>query len=754
MTRRGILLIRLLFALSLFPLATGLLTLTYRDASATHLGGKIVTAELLASGRFPFIHPGLSCGQPLAGNPNFATFLPDTLLFLVLPPLLAFSLHFVFAAILAWAGARRWARIEGASRGAAEIAALAFVLSGVFVSTWIFYNSGFALAVAPWLAAAASKLGRRSGAGNRNAAARSAVELALWGALEIVAGEPVVALLAFVTAAVAGICGLLAPSPVPRRARLALAAPMVAAGLALAALLAAPQIATTWQMSRGTARDLSPFDFEGATAQSVDPALIAEQAVAFPFGRPDLSGAGRFDGWKLFFLNTPYLWTLHLGWIPLLLLALYGRPASRTEQAWWVLALAAVVLSTGRFLPGAKALFPILSIGGRIRLPVKWWYVVVLALVPLVAWAIDRRRESARPRRWAGIALVALLASGGAIIAVRRDLTSLDFASLAVSVLGAGWLLSCAADGTSATGNRLALVIAASLGLAVAPILLASLDAPPALDPVAFRGRIFARIRMFPHPPPGYPDPPEKTTREVYRRAFVELWQTTGVARGARYAFDEDPDGSYCWYDAAMRGQVDTGSWTERVAELRIAGVERVITDQALPPPYRPAESLNPSHRVRAWTLAGAAADVRFATRVFREDGSAATAARHRTPTFDPATDCVVAGPGRSAEGPPIPVEVTVSRNDPDQLVATLDAPSAGVLVWSRSYFPAWRATVDGQPVDQLIAEGHLVGVAVEKGPHQVRIVWPRWPLEAGAAAAAIAAAVAIAWRRRATRKP
>ena len=51
------------------------------------------------------------------------------------------------------------------------------------------------------------------------------------------------------------------------------------------------------------------------------------------------------------------------------------------------MAVGAATLSLGRYLPGAKALYPVLSLGGRIRFPVKWWYVVALALVPLVGWA-------------------------------------------------------------------------------------------------------------------------------------------------------------------------------------------------------------------------------------------------------------------------------------------------------------------------------------------------------------------------------
>src|SRR5262249_25917970 len=161
------------------------------DASLTHWPGKFTTQAQLREGTFPFLHPGASCGQPLAGNPNFGVFFPDTLLLPLLPLSSAFGLRFALAFVLAYAGARRWARAEGCDRAGAETAAVAFALSGVFVSTWRFYNSGLALAVAPWLLAAVTKL---VGADIPRRRRRAAAEAGIWGGLEILAGEPVMAL--------------------------------------------------------------------------------------------------------------------------------------------------------------------------------------------------------------------------------------------------------------------------------------------------------------------------------------------------------------------------------------------------------------------------------------------------------------------------------------------------------------------------------------------------------------------------------
>jgi len=284
MSARTPLILRAVFVLALLPLVTGVLVVTYQDASMTHLPGKWATVEMLRAGTFPFIHPYASFGQPLAGNPNFGTFFPDTLLFLLLPLSVAFGAHFALAAALAFVGARRWARAEGVERAPAEVAAFAFVLSGVFLSTWKFYNSGMALAVAPWVLAASARLARA------NASKRVAAELGLWGALEILAGEPVIALLTFLLAV--GRVAAAALGPGGARSRLG----GLAGGLLLAALLAAPQIVLTGQIFLGSSREQRPFPFVTATGTSVHPMLLIEQVLPFPFGRPDLTGPAGFNG--------------------------------------------------------------------------------------------------------------------------------------------------------------------------------------------------------------------------------------------------------------------------------------------------------------------------------------------------------------------------------------------------------------------------------------------------------------------------
>ncbi len=699
----------------------------YRDAAVTHYPGRAAVVEALRSGAFPFINPYASCGEPLAGNPNQAVLFPDTLVAAATPFPVGFGFHFALALLLGWIGARRWARAEGASRGAAACAATAFVLSGPFLSAWTFYNAGMALAAAAWVLAGAAKILARAGDPGSPGLDRAVRETAVAAALLALAGEPVVALLA----------GFLIAVRVAGSGRRAVrGGGAVAGSLALALLLAAPQIALTWQASRGSSRDLAPYGFASATSTSVHPLRALEQVLPFPFGLPDRMGEGGFDGHDLFQGNAPYLWTLHLGWVALILLALHAGWRRDGERAGLVAAAAGVVLSLGARLPGAAILYPVLSLGGRIRYPVKWWYAVALALVPALAAAADRALAGepvTRLRRLAALAGTGVAAVAAVALAARGSgawgwIAALSSAAAGVSVL-------VAPRGIAAT--RLAARIAIPAAIVALPLVDAVLDRPPA-SPPRVSGRIYERVLATAHSPELIAAEPSLTTREFFRRAPRELWATTGAAVGAGYAFDTDPDGSYSFWDRVTREALEPVPWAARATELRLAGVRTVVARGPLPPPYREERVLDTAHDVRLFTLDGAMPSVRRVSRVLEAPSFNAVVDLHRSPSFDPAADVVLAGKSAEERGRREAGRVEIVRESPDALDARTDGAVPAVIVWSRTYFPAWEAEVDGARVPTRIADGHLVGVEVAPGAHAVRIVWSRGPLRAGLALCAV----------------
>jgi hypothetical protein len=157
------------------------------------------------------------------------------------------------------------------------------------------------------------------------------------------------------------------------------------------------------------------------------------------------------------------------------------------------------------------------------------------------------------------------------------------------------------------------------------------------------------------------------------------------------------------------RKALDDLPWPDRVDGLRRAGVRFVVTDEDLPAPYAPLGGLG-TRDVRLFTVPDPAPDVRLI------DGGA------------------------------LPPAVIAERAH--SLHVRVDTPTAATLVWSRSAFPAWRAWVDGARVETRVVEGHLLGVPVPAGSHDVRIAWPAGPLIAGGIAWVLGLGALVGLRR------
>jgi hypothetical protein len=93
-------------------------------------------------------------------------------------------------------------------------------------------------------------------------------------------------------------------------------------------------------------------------------------------------------------------------------------------------------------------------------------------------------------------------------------------------------------------------------------------------------------------------------------------------------------------------------------------------------------------------------------------------------------------------------VQPEIRRETADRLLVRVDSPVSGILVWSRTRFAAWVARVDGHGVPTLLADGHLVGVPVPAGSHEIEVVWSRRPVFAGLALAAMGLALVAFLRR------
>ncbi|MED5374367.1 MAG: hypothetical protein VX899_25335 [Myxococcota bacterium] len=353
-----------------------------------------------AAGELPLWTQQMGLGFPLMADGQTGVFyLPVVLLGLIFAPEHALSLslwlHTLWAALGAWV----LARSTGRSLPAASFAALAFALGGFLVGRLTYAGMQHVAATFPWLIWAALRLHRPS--------LSRALTFGLFVAMVLTAGHPQLGVIALVGALIAWLSRRL---PSPRSAALS------GLGAAVGLAAAAPQLAASLELSRYSAR-----------AGGVDAAF---------------AGIGSLPPWELINLLLPRFWGweppasiplsyTHKGpayfgtgethWDGLILvgglvlgLALAGLPKSwrsgRLPKLWLGLTLGGLVLMLGRYTPvyGLVHCLPGLSF---FRFPVRYALWVSLALPMLGAWALDRV-DRAKAARLLGICAAALLVGG------------------------------------------------------------------------------------------------------------------------------------------------------------------------------------------------------------------------------------------------------------------------------------------------------------------------------------------------------
>jgi hypothetical protein len=153
---------------------------------------------------------------------------------------------------------------------------------------------------------------------------------------------------------------------------------------------------------------------------------------------------------------------------------------------------------------------------------------------------------------------------------------------------------------------------------------------------------------------------------------------------------------------------------------------------------------------------APAAPELRWASRAHRRASLSGALELARSDAFRPETDVVLSASrdvpaGRAAA----PADLRVFALTADRAEVDVIAPADGHVIWSRTFFPAWKATLDGSPARVLLANGRDLAIAVPVGRHRLEIYWsPRGfrvgvALQAAALLAALATAVIEVSRRR-----
>jgi hypothetical protein len=751
-----------------------------RDVQLLWLTHVETFVRAIAGGAWPVWNPFLAFGQPLWADANAQLGYPPTWLNLVLPPWRYYTLYVVAHALLGAIGLYALARRLGLGRQAALVAAALWTASGPVVSTAPMWNQLAGAAWLPWSVLAAETAldtGRSAHA-------------VLWGAslaAPVLAGSPEGALLAAILGAAVALGRVFGAGERRPRRRLAFS---LGVTCAFALALSAVQWLPSLEAARRSARaGLGP---EARTYWSVHPLGLLQ--IVFPLF-VDTSGLRPDRAAALSESREPYFASLYLGLAAAgLVLASADGPARRRRRLLAVAIVAAALVALGRHTPVYSMAVAVLPPLRGLRYPAKAMTLAgfawaLLAGMGFEAWRSPRAEER-RFRLYVLLPVAALtLAAGATALLIYRDpdrwgrlifaepSAGLTFADLlAPTELRLFWAAAAGAA-VLAVGVFARAIPAPARGAVVAACAVADLllahhglnpTAPPAL--YAHRPELLdvvrpadgARIYVYDYFFPG------RSQRYLGRAApYVvarapEGWPVRAAqALGMRlYLFPPTAgpwgrEGSYD-LDVPALGSPHVGALTALLRNvegtpahtrlLRLGAVSHVVAlhsrgfedlelltsvEGLFPEPMRVYRVPDP--RPRTYAVAGArVADGGDAVRTLLD------------PAFDPAQEVVLpAGPSARVD-PSFSGASRVQAREADRVAVEAELSGPGYVVLVDAWDPAWRATVDGQPVDLLRANVAFRAVAVSAGRHHIEMRYRPVTLPWGVVITGMAVAVGI----------
>jgi hypothetical protein len=478
--------------------------------------------------------------------------------------------------------------------------------------------------------------------------------------------------------------------------------------LTVTALLSAPQLWPTLQYLPYSARQgYSPSEFLSGSLP-LHESLVWIVPGFFGWHEPSYHGAVQGTFTCEYFGLLP--WALACA-------ALASTGRARATRAWVLLAAGAFFFAQSAWTPFYGFAHALPGIKGF-----RYWFrdlfLLTFAVSALAAQGWDAFADPrTRRRAGAGFLLFAAVALGGAALAwflaparAAADAPTLGWPPGAPTAVTFQALLGMArASAVTAALSALVLAGAALLLLkkGTIPALLLLGIALHGLDQWQVIGRSLVWVEpasLEAHPPllPAAPPPPGLEPWRIYEdhpeRPNTALIQGYANAFGRHSAPLERSQSLL----AALAARRET--W------LRLLGVRYLF----LPDPSHPgAEAV--------WSFPTPLPEAWCPERLTSATSEEAARARVAEPGFDPARDAVLEAPPE--ELPPTPdAHARIHWLERSPLAATVEVEAVrdSVLLRSESWYPSWRAFVDGNPVKLTPADGAFQALRIPAGRHRV----------------------------------
>ncbi len=249
--------------------------------------------------------------------------------------------------------------------------------------------------------------------------------------------------------------------------------------------------------------------------------------------------------------------------------------------------------------------------------------------------------------------------------------------------------------------------------------------------------------------------PTEDRATHPYLYKLAAHYDLAAFVRGSRIVYDSAaiPYNIGDWYGIealnAYAASVPANLWQHQVFSPRVQDIMGIRYYLGLTPPRADLrEAFEGRSGVKAFENAKAFPRAWAVHRALKVDNSTQARAMLADPSFDALHRVFLIG-----EKPPqlencADDDVWISRHESNYVAIRAAMSCRGMVILTDTWFPGWRASVDGKPAAIEKAYGAFRGVVVEAGDHTIEMRYRPWSVFVGAALTSAAALVAL-WMAR-----
>ena len=640
----------------------------------------------------------------------------------VLPFFTAFKLHYLIHVVIGWLGLFVLIRSYGLTRSAAFLGSSLFFFSGIYLSSFEFYNHIAALAWMPWVLVTLHK--------NGGAIRRKIILSSFLWSLHILAGTPEVVLITFFfTFAQSAFNG----KEWKKCVAVACLSLLVACFITAAQLL--PSLETLLQTNRQEQARIWPLE------------LIQLANIPFPnfLGNDRQPGHDDLWGRHLFDRGYPLYYSLYMGFGGLILacFALRKSPFRKTKILFWT-GFLFFLISCGRYSP-FFFLYRFAPVIESIRYPVKFLLGSVFCLSILAAFGYQsiERREEKKGTRFPFLILVAAGFSSiywALRVKVLSSLNTLFLIEREASLRDLGRSIE--------TGLLLLIVFSILLYFKDKNIVLQK-SLPRVILLLAILDPAFHNRHINPTIPISFFDQPPlvdflSPSKTIYREEsfpdslanermgssdrllflYQSLYPFCGIGHGVRYVLNKDFMASYSREYYRRMSLIQGLPRETKFKILEYLGCSLAISERRIFPNF-PGHKWK-IHGLNVWLepVADHKAGPRIIYQTVSVDSFDSGIKAFSDPAFDPEQMAVTRN-GLHLKSKALlgatPI-VRIKKEIQGRGWYTLETQAEAVVVIPGNYAPGWKAWIDGEPADIFEANLFSKGVLVPPGRHDIEV--------------------------------